>query len=190
MNFNEHYDLKGKHSILSPSQHYWLRYTSKEKFENYLKSKRAIEKGIEDHEFAATCIRRKQKLPKSSATLNNYVNDAIGYRMVPEQVLRYSDNCFGTADAIVFNERSKILRIHDLKTGANKSSMDQLILYAGIFCLEYKRTPGTIRIELRIYQSNDVIISKPTTQDMLEATDQIIFANKMINEIKEDEGIQ
>lgn len=75
-----------------------------------------------------------QKLPRLNKTLNAYVNDAIGYKMIPEQILFYSDNCFGTADAIVF--RNGLLRIHDLKTGVIPAHMEQLEVYAALFCLE------------------------------------------------------
>lgn len=184
MNFNEHFDIAGHHAVLSPSNHYWLHYKDKEKFEKLVRSRNAVEKGIEDHAFACTCIKRKQRLPKSRQTLNMYVNDAIGYRMIPEQILYYSENCFGTADAIVFNEHKKQLRIHDLKTGTTKVSMDQLMGYAGLFCLEYKIEPQKIKTELRIYQSNEAIVYKPDPIEIMETVDQIILANKFVNEIK------
>lgn len=183
MNFNQHSDLKGAHAILSPSSYHWLRYTSKEKFEQLVKSKEAVRKGIEDHNFACLCIQRHQRLPKSRVTLNMYINDAIGYRMEPEQVLYYSENCFGTADAISFNERKKILRIHDLKTGSTPASMDQLLLYAALFCLEYKYTPSSIYTVLRIYQNNDVVEYEPTPEELTAVADQIILGNKWVNEL-------
>ena len=42
-------------------------------------------------------------------------------------VLYYSENCFGTADVISFND--DLLRIHDLKTGAVPARMEQLFIY-------------------------------------------------------------
>ena len=105
------------------------------------------------------CIRLRQKLPKSQKTLNEYVNDAIGYRMHPEQVLYFSEWCFGTADAISF--RNNFLRIHDLKTGKERAHIEQLRIYAALFCLEYRVSPADIKIELRIYQSDEVIIDEP-----------------------------
>lgn len=185
MNFNTHSDLEGAHAILSPSSYHWLRYGDKERFAQLVKSKEAVRKGIEDHAFACLCIKRKQRLPKSKLTLNMYVNDAIGFRMEPEQVLYYSDNCFGTADAIVFSERKKQLRIHDLKTGATPASMDQLVLYAALFCLEYKYNPRNINTELRIYQNNEVLIHVPEKDEISSAVDQIILGNKWVNEILE-----
>ena len=183
MNFNSHLDLKGRHAVLSPSSYHWLRYDSREKFERYVKSKDAVRKGVEDHEFACLCIQRKQKLPKSKVTLNMYVNDAIGFNMEPEQCLYYSDNCFGTADAIRYDEKKKKLRIHDLKTGVTPASTDQLLVYAGLFCLEYKVKPISISTELRIYQNNEVNIYEPDSREITDIIDQIILANKWVNEI-------
>lgn len=183
MNFNEHSSLKGMHAILSPSSYHWIRYKDRDRFEKFVRGKEAIRKGTEDHEFACLCIQRKQRLPKSKATLNMYVNDAIGFRMEPEQPLVYSENCFGTADAILFDERKKKLRIHDLKTGTIPASMDQLMIYAAIFCLEYKIKPSDITVELRIYQNNEITVYEPDFKELTETIDQVIFANKMVNEI-------
>lgn len=185
MNFNAHSELKGQHAVLSPSSYYWIRYKDRERFEAFVRSKDAMRKGTEDHEFACLCIRRKQRLPKSKVTLNMYVNDAIGFRMTPEQPLYYSEICFGTADAIAYDEKKKKLRIHDLKTGINPASMDQLLLYAAIFCLEYKVKPSTLDTELRIYQNNEIVVHNPDAKELNEAIDQVIFANKTVNEILE-----
>lgn len=186
MNFNKHLDFKGHHAVLSPSSYNWIRYTDKERFARLLRSREAVKKGIEDHEFACTCIQRRQRLPKTKKTLNMYVNDAIGFRMIPEQVLFFSENCFGTADAISYNERKKFLRIHDLKTGESPASMDQLMIYAGIFSLEYEINPKVMDVELRIYQNNDIFVLRPEDDELTEVIDQIILGNKWINELKEE----
>ena len=34
---------------------------------------------------------------------------------------------------------NKILRIHDYKSGITPAKMDQLMIYAALFCLEYKK---------------------------------------------------
>ena len=72
--------------------------------------------------MAAEHIRLGMRIPCNKVTFNAYVNDAIGYRMTPEQVLYYSPNVYGTADAIRFYENSRFLRIHDLKTGNTRSA--------------------------------------------------------------------
>ena len=146
----------------------------------------ATQKGTVLHAFAAQCISLGQKLPKSQKTLNMYVNDAIGYKMTPEQVLFYSENCFGTADSISY--RSGLLRIHDLKTGVIPAHMEQLMIYAALFCLEYKVKPADIDMELRIYQNNEVLYHNPTAEDIVPIMDKIITFDKVIRKIKEQEG--
>ena len=184
MIFNKHTNLIGSHAFLSASKYHWIRYDD-EKLVNTYKNFIAVQKGTELHDFAAQCIRLGQKLPKSKKTLNMYVNDAIGFNMTPEQVLYYSDNCFGTADSISF--RNNLLRIHDLKTGEIPAHMEQLMVYAALFCLEYKVKPGEIDFELRIYQSDDILICNPTAEDILPIMDKIISFDKLIENIKNEE---
>jgi hypothetical protein len=113
MNFNSHFDLRDKHSFLSPSNYHWLNYTP-EKLESVYRNNQAKEEGVILHNFASLAISKKIKLENVKKALNMFVNDAIGFRMDSEQILYYSHNSFGTADAISF--RDNILRIHDLKT--------------------------------------------------------------------------
>lgn len=110
MIFNKHSALEGQHAFLGASKYHWINYDESKVAESYSKFL-ATQKGTELHDFAAKCISLGQKLPKSQKTLNMYVNDAIGFKMVPEQPLFYSENCFGTTDAITF--RNRMLRIHD-----------------------------------------------------------------------------
>ena len=184
MNFNKHSTLEGQHAFLGASKYHWINYDETKVAESYSKFL-AVQKGTVLHEFAAQCIRLGQKLPKSQKTLNMYVNDAVGFKMTPEQVLFYSENCFGTADAISF--RNKTLRIHDLKTGVIPCHMEQLEIYAALFCLEYKIRPEEIDIELRIYQNNEIFCLNPTTEEIIPIMDKIIIFDKIINKIKEQE---
>lgn len=185
MNFNKYSQLEGKHAFLGASKFHWINYDEEKLLSSY-KNFLATKKGTELHDFAATCIKLGQKLPKSKKTLNMYVNDAIGYKMTPEQVLYYSDNCFGTADSISF--RDGLLRIHDLKTGATPAHMEQLMIYAALFCLEYKVKPGDIDMELRLYQSDEVLYHNATAEDILPIIDKIISFDKLINRIRNEEG--
>lgn len=183
MNFNQHYNLVGKHAFLSASSYHWVNYTD-ERLEERLITAFAAQRGTQLHELASQAIKLGVKLPRTKTTLNMYVNDAIGYRMTPEQVLYYSDNAFGTADAITFNKGK--LRIHDLKTGVTKVSMIQLHIYMALFCLEYGVKPGTIEAELRIYQNDEVLVDKPETDDILHIMDRIVTFDKRIDQIKEE----
>lgn len=187
MNFNTHFGIEGQHAFLGASKYHWINYSEDKVAESYYKYLATL-KGTELHDFARRCIELKQKLPKSEKTLNMYVNDAIGYRMTPEQILYYSDNCFGTADAIAYNEKNKFLRIHDLKTGQTTTHMEQLEVYAALFCLEYKIKPSDISMELRIYQNNEILMMEPTVEDIGPIIDKIITFDKVINRIKKEEG--
>ena len=184
MNFNKHSDLRDLHAFLGGSKYHWINY-NEEKFDSAYLKYLAVQKGVELHSFACRCIELGQKLPKSKKTLNQYVNDAIGYRMKAEQPLFYSPNAFGTADAISF--RDNILRIHDLKTGVSLVSMHQPEIYASLFCLEYDVRPVDISIELRIYQSDEIFVHTPLAEDILRIMDKIIVFDKKIEKLKLEE---
>ena len=186
MNFNKHSDLDGLHAFLGASKYHWIRYDDEKIAESYLRSS-AIKKGEELHEFACNAIRLGMKLEKSKKTLNMYVNDAIGFKMVPEQKLVYSYNCFGTADAICF--RKRMLRIHDYKSGVTPAHMEQLWIYTALFCLEYDIKPSDIDIELRIYQNDEILYDRPTAEDIVPIMDKIITADKIIENIRLSEEV-
>lgn len=181
MNFNKHLEIVDKHAFLSPSGYHWINY-SDEKLSDVYKKHLAVEKGTRLHALAKDLIELGIKLPKSKRTLNLYVNDAIGYKMTPEQPLVYSANCFGTADTISF--KKGLLRIHDLKTGVTPASMNQLEIYASLFCLEYKISPMDISMELRIYQNDQVLVHNPEIEKILYISNKIIDSDKIIEELK------
>lgn len=183
MNWNNHSNLEGCHAFLGASRYSWLNYDV-DKLITVYKNHLATLRGTELHDFACRCIKLKQKLPKTKKTLNMYVNDAIGFGMQPEQVLYYSPNCFGTADAILF--KNDILRIHDLKTGVTPASLHQLEIYAALFFLEYDIRPGDVNMELRIYQNDDILIGNPSVIDILPIMDKVKAFDKVINEIREE----
>ena len=188
MIFNQHYSLRDKHAFFGASNYHWVNYTDDKIRDSYLNAK-AKEIGTAKHKFAADAIKLKIKLPKTSKTLDRYVNDAIGFNMIPEQILYVSEECFGTTDAINFNEKTLILRIHDLKNGKTPASMMQLRIYAAMFCLEYKYSPNDLKkIILRIYQNDDVVeeIAEPT--DILYIMDKI-KKNITIVETLKSEGL-
>ena len=187
--FNTHTKLEGLHAPFSPSQSAWLRYDDHKAVEVY-RNRRAAEMGTALHAWAKQTIDLKIKQPKSKKTLYAYINDAIGYQMKTEVVLFYSERIFGTADAISFkyiNGRG-FLRIHDLKTGTTRASMEQLEIYAALFCLEYRIKPGDIDMELRLYQNDQVIYHNPTAQDILPIMDKIQHLDKLIEQAENEEG--
>ena len=186
MNFNKHFNLEGKHAFLGASKYSWLNYDGDKLRESYFNNQ-ARYRGTQLHEFASQAIKLGVKLPNSRKTLNMFVNDAIGYRMASEQILYYSNNCFGTADAISYKERTKKLRIHDLKTGVTPASMKQLYIYTALFCLEYAMDPHQMDIELRIYQFDDVEIEIPETTDILKIMQKIREFDLIIEDMKQEE---
>ena len=200
---------KGSHALLGGSRYSWINY-DEEKLFNYVASSYAVTIGTVIHDLAARLIKHQLKVSKVSARqmimlelldhkiprafididryLDNfvaYVNDAIGYGMRPEQVLRYSENFYGTADAIFFNEKKNFLRIHDYKSGVTQPCLHQLEIYAAFFCLEYHIQPKDISIELRIYWNNEIITGLPTAADIAPIMDKIITFDKYIKNFKE-----
>ena len=173
----------GSHAPFGASKYAWLNY-DEEKAISYFKALKAKERGIRLHELAKQCIENQVKL-KGRNTLAMYVNDAIGFRMRPEQPLLYSRYFYGTADAICF--RKGFLRIHDLKTGTTKARLDQLIIYDALFCLEYGVKPGEIEHELRIYQNDEILIGNPGAPDVLPVMDKIVRFDQLISELEEDD---
>lgn len=211
MDFNKHRELEGRHALLSPSKYNWINKEPDEVLDMYARSyAQAI--GTALHDIAAKRIEKKRKLKRGVKdeiyflllsyykipyialergidfdqvfeTMTAYVNDAIGYRMVPEQELKYSDICFGTADAI--NQLDNIvknrkLQIHDLKTGITPAHIEQLEIYAALFCLEYHFKPSDLDIELRIYQGDQVVTHQPEVDEIVPIMDTIISDCKHI----------
>ena len=183
MIFNKHTHLEGLHAPFGASKSSWLRYTDEKAIE-YLRNMRAAEMGTRLHAWAAETISLGIKQPRSKKTIYAYVNDAIGFKMDTEVVLFYSPNFFGTADSICF--RNGMLRIHDLKTGVSPVKMEQLEIYAALFCLEYKIKPGEIEMELRIYQNDEILVHNPTAEDILPVMDKIKSLDKALSKIDEE----
>ena len=185
MNFEKHSNLEGLHAPFSPSQSSWLRYDDDRALEVYA-NKKASEIGTKLHQWAKDTIDLGIKQPRSKKTLYAYVNDAIGFKMSTEVVLFYSRRFFGTADSISF--RNGVLRIHDLKTGKIPAHMEQLEIYAALFCLEYKVKPGDIEMELRIYQNDEILYHNPTAEHILPIMDKIVHLNKLLEKMDNEEG--
>lgn len=211
MDFNKHPELRGKHALLAPSQPHWLRYSEEQLMQRHI-AQYAQDIGTYLHELAETLIKNRVKLRKSDKNVvivhllgkgipynvididriyDNfmlYVNDAIGFRLHPEVQLYYSKYCFGTADAINYDDRTKTLRIHDYKSGTTQAKMEQLMTYAALFCLEYSRLvkPGEIKIVLVIYQGEEPKQHEPEADEILPIMDTIIRHSKYLEMMNEE----
>ena len=202
MIWNDHSRLEGAHAFLGASQYSWLNYDEDHLVEVF-RNKLAVERGTRLHALACEHIKLGIPIPilnpDQPDTLSLYINDALGFRMTPEVVLYFSENCFGTADAISFRVEKKgksggkkqkpTLRIHDLKTGKHQASFKQLDIYAALFCLEYKQNPKDILIEERIYQFNEIAISSPPSEDIAKIMEKIKEFDKVLKQEKAEEGV-
>jgi len=187
--FAKHSDLVGKHAVFSASNYHWLRYDD-EKFDRVFENMLAAQKGTELHDLAARLIRLGVPLRSNGQTLNRYVNDSIGWKLTPEQPLYYSDYFFGTPDAIGYKpprgDALGTLRISDLKNGEQPGHMDQLLVYAALFCLEYRFNPFDIIIELRIYQYDDVELLVIDPDIVFGVMEKIKYLSKRAAAIREE----
>lgn len=181
MNWKSYSHLRGTHAFLSPSKYHWLNYSPEKlitAYENY----RRIKLGTRYHKVAEELILLFIRLPNTAESLNSFVNDAIGFQMKPEVVLYYSPHCYGTVDAISFHDG--VLRIHDLKTGHTPAAMQQLMVYAGLFVLDYEIDPRELKeIVLRIYQNEEIFEAKPEPSEIKYISEQIKLADQLINDL-------
>ena len=210
MVFTRRSELEGAHAFMSPSQYHWINYDPEKLIDRYNKAQ-AVERGTELHDFAHRAIKLSQRLSGQHNSVAMFVNDAIGYKMEPELPLFYSWNCFGTTDAISY--KRNYLRIHDLKTGETEAHMEQLRIYAALFCLDYQDQVRELRkkgesdidiarhldvgvkelhfdpeqmagIELRIYQFGDIRIEEADPMEIKRLMDIIVSFDEVLRNVK------
>lgn len=210
MKWNDHEKLRGLHAFLGASQFRWITWDDEKLIQRYYSSF-ASDIGTALHDLAQSLIKNKIKLtledtnlieltlvkagfPRGSfdseKILHNllpYVNDAIGFRMDTEVILYYSPYSFGTADAIKYDDLSKKLRIHDYKSGGTPAHMEQLEIYAALFCLEYNVDPFELKdIELRIYQNYSIPTEKAESERIKQVMHLIIENDRKLKKLRED----
>ena len=66
--------------------------------------------------------------------------------------------------------------------------MEQLEVYAALFCLEYKIKPSDIDMELRIYQNDQILYHNPTAEDIVPIMDKIVHLNNLLEKIDYEES--
>jgi hypothetical protein len=183
MIFNAHGNLAGTHAFLGASNYHWVNY-DEDKLTATFFAAMAARRGTELHAYAQQAIKLKVGQADNGSSLSKYINDGIAYRMTPEQILYYSDNCYGQADTASF--RNNFLRIHDLKTGITEASFTQLKIYAGLFCLEYAFKPFNIGMELRIYQNDEVSTLNPDPDEIYHIMEKIHTFSRMIDKFRKE----
>lgn len=174
----------GEHAFLGASNHAWYNYDD-EKLVKVFVNKLASSRGTALHDVACRLIKLKIDLKDDKSTLGLYVNDAIKYELRPEEKLYYSKFAYGTADCINF--KNGTLMVSDLKTGKTKVSFLQLKIYAALFLLCYPEIPLKMvkKIELRIYQNNEILIETPGIDDILPVMDKIERYSRILEELEE-----
>ena len=177
MKWNNHSDYENRHAFLSPSNYHWLNYDDA-KLKHAWHNRLAKDRGTKLHKFAADAITYRIPLAENGDTISMYVNDCITDALSPEVMLWYSPRAFGTADGIGFY--NDILRIYDLKTGVTPAKMEQLEIYASLFCLEYAVNPLDILVHCRIYQQGVVTAHEPTPDRLWSIIDRIIYDDQLI----------
>lgn len=166
--------LQLKYSTLKDLSHSILSYI----YRKYYDEERA-----EITETGNKILQTARVLPKEKlVTLQQYINDGSGFRMKTEQTLVYSDFIYGTADAIRYED--DVLRISDYKSGKHPVSMDQLLVYAALFCLEYKVDPMKTKFHLRIYQQGKIICNEPEGSQILDIANRIVYVNKVATSVR------
>lgn len=184
MNFKRHLRLAGEHAFLSPSYYHWINYDHERLVNRWYTWQKAKE-GTELHRYAAHAINNKIRQDGDSL-LALYINECIDFEMQAEVTLYYSDNAFGTADAISFTRN--ILRISDLKTGDSPTSVHQLEVYAALFSLEYDVDPYEFETEFRIYQGDEARTYDANPFDIMQIAKKIIIFDHHINRLKREEA--
>ena len=209
MIWNKHSELEGRHAFLSPSKFYWMNDDEDGLFKRRVSSY-STEIGTLLHEVARKRIKHGFRLGRGEKKavaiellehnipsrildaipyddiFNNlmaYVNDSVAFKMTPEVRLYYSEECFGTTDAIRYFDADRFLRIHDYKSGTIQAHMEQLMGYAALFCFDRNVKPEEMTgAELRIYQNGEVLCHKPEARDIRNMMDKIIAFDKFLSE--------
>ena len=72
-------------------------------------------------------------------------------------------------------------------SGEDPVHMEQLMIYAALFCLEYNVRPGDIEIELRIYQNDEVDFYIPTVDEIAHIMGTIVHLDKLTAKFDEED---
>ena len=64
--------------------------------------------------------------------------------------------------------------------------MDQLLIYAALFFLEYSKIEGIdveeVKVELRIYQSEEIAVYTPSPEEIMNWMDAIVMHSSWLDD--------
>lgn len=108
--------------------------------------------------------------------------------MESEQKLSVSKVIEGTADAVRFYPKDNLLRISDLKTGSRPAKIEQVFIYAALYCYENRLDPLKTNFEARIYQNGEIYIEQPTGEEIKSLLNTILHINEVVSKFERGEG--
>ena len=142
-----------------------------------------------DPEFGTLLLKHLHYIPgEAFLTTKQFINDSIGFRMESEKRLTVSSMIYGTADAVRYYTKENLLRVSDLKTGKRPAKIEQVFIYAALYCYEYKLKPLNTNFEARIYQNGEIFIEQPSGEDINEILINIVHKDEVAKKFEGGKG--
>jgi hypothetical protein len=108
--------------------------------------------------------------------------------MESEKRLTVSNMIYGTADAVRYYTKENLLRVSDLKTGKRPAKIEQVFIYAALYCYEYNLKPLNTNFEARIYQNGEIFIEQPSGEDINDIFMNILHKDEVAKKFEGGKG--
>lgn len=142
-----------------------------------------------DPEFGTLLLKHLHYIPgEAFLTTKQFINDSIGFRMESEKRLTVSNMIYGTADAVRYYIKENLLRVSDLKTGKRPAKIEQVFIYAALYCYEYNLKPLNTNFEARIYQNGEIFIEQPSGEDINDIFMNILHKDEVAKKFEGGKG--
>lgn len=142
-----------------------------------------------DPEFGTLLLKHLHYISgEAFLTTKQFVNDSIGFRMESEKRLTVSNMIYGTADAVRYYTKENLLRVSDLKTGKRPAKIEQVFIYAALYCYEYNLKPLNTNFEARIYQNGEIFIEQPSGEDINDIFMNILHKDEVAKKFEGGKG--
>lgn len=142
-----------------------------------------------DPEVGSTFLEHLRYLPGDAfLSAKLFICDSIGFRMESEQKLSVSKIIEGTADAVRYYPKENLLRVSDLKTGSRPAKIEQVFVYAALYCYENRLDPLKTNFETRIYQNGEVYIEHPSGDVISNALNISLHLDEVVEKFRRGEG--